>query len=102
MRLRVVAVSIEGRELAEHRIQRFNLRALFEAFISFCYVHERKPDKDMHRMALNVSQADASGTVSVDDRAMWVEVAESMGIHGIHYVDLEATRSRFAELGLKV
>jgi putative hydrolase of the HAD superfamily len=98
--LRMVAVSNEGRELTEHRIRQFNLRALFDAFISSCYVHYRKPDKDMYRMALNVSQAEVSETVYVDDRAMFVEVAGSLGMHGVHHVDLETTRSRFAEIGL--
>ena len=52
--LKVVAVSNEGQELTEHRVEKFALRQLFDAFISSCFVHCRKPDADIYRMALNV------------------------------------------------
>jgi putative hydrolase of the HAD superfamily len=98
--LQVVAVSNEGQELTEHRVEKFALRRLFDAFISSCFVHCRKPDEDMYRMALNVSQANPDKTVYIDDRLMFVEVAGSMGIRGIHHIDLRATRSRLADMNL--
>ena len=38
--------------------------------------------------------------VYIDDRAMFVEVARGLGIHGIHHTDYECTRSALACLGL--
>ena len=54
----------------------------------------------MFRMALHVSQASPEATAYVDDRMMYVEVAGSMGIRGIHHVDLETTRAKLAEMGV--
>ncbi len=54
--LRVTAVSNEGRELNDYRIQTFKLNKLIDAFISSSYVHFRKPDDDNFRVALDVSQ----------------------------------------------
>ncbi len=98
--LRVVAVSNEGRELTEHRVRTFGLRRLFDSFISSCFVHARKPDEDMFRMALDTSQAEPEHVAYVDDRPMFVEVARGMGIHGIHHVGCAETLARLEALGL--
>ncbi|MGA9531743.1 MAG: hypothetical protein WBR18_03425, partial [Anaerolineales bacterium] len=45
--LTIAAVSNEGRELMEDRIDRFDLRRLIDFFIGSCYVHFRKPDADI-------------------------------------------------------
>ena len=43
-RLKTAAISNEGRELTVYRIKKFNLTALFDYFVSSCFVHFRKPD----------------------------------------------------------
>lgn len=98
--LRTVAVSNEGKELNEYRIATFGLTSLINAFISSCYVHLRKPDVDMFRMALNISHASPDQVVYIDDRPMFVEVATALGIHGIRHCGLATTRTRLAEYGL--
>ena len=45
--LRVAVVSNEGREIAEDRIQRFNLKEFVDFFIVSAFVHIRKPDLDI-------------------------------------------------------
>jgi len=99
--LHVVAVSNEGRELTEHRIAQFHLHEIFDFFVSSCFVHYRKPDQDMYRLALDGVQSKASRTIYIDDRLMFVQVAESLGIRGIHHTSYESTRDRLAELGLR-
>lgn len=98
--LKVVAISNEGRELTEHRIATFGLDTFIDAFISSCFVHFRKPDEDIFRLALDTSQVPAEKSVYLDDRAMFVQVAAAMGIRGVHHRNLETTKSRLAELGL--
>lgn len=98
--LKVAAVSNEGRELTEHRIHQFNLTALFDAFIVSSFVHIRKPDIDIYRLALDVAQAQPEQVVYIDDRAMLVDVARSLDIHGIHHTSHAATRHALAQLGL--
>jgi putative hydrolase of the HAD superfamily len=96
--LKVVAVSNEGKELNEYRISKFGLNELFDAYISSCYVHLRKPDKDMLRMACDISQTKPGEALYVDDRLMFVEVARSYGIPGLHYESLSAAKEYISKL----
>lgn len=98
--LKITAISNEGRELTIYRIQQFNLDSLFDAFISSCFVHYRKPDPDIYRMALDVSQAAPSESIYIDDRAMFVDIARGLGFQGIQHQTYDATRTALAKWGL--
>ncbi len=98
--LKVVVVSNEGRELTADRIRRFELKEFVDIFVVSSYVHFRKPDEDIFRLALDVAQADPAEVVYVDDRPMFAEVACRLGMHEIWHRDLERTRAAFAALGL--
>jgi putative hydrolase of the HAD superfamily len=98
--LKVATVSNEGRELTQYRIKKFNLGSFVDFFISSCFVHYRKPDADLYRLALDCAQVLPNQAVYVDDRAMFVEVARAMGIRGIHHTGIESTRAALAALGL--
>ncbi|MGZ4077579.1 MAG: HAD family hydrolase, partial [Bacteroidia bacterium] len=95
--LKVIAVSNEGRELNEHRIKKFKLDKLFDAFVSSCFVHFRKPDKDIYHIACDISCTSPDQACCIDDRLMFVEVARSIGIHGIHYEGLDSAKTLLKE-----
>jgi putative hydrolase of the HAD superfamily len=92
-RLKVIAVSNEGRELNEHRIQKYKLNELFDGYISSCYVHMRKPDKDILRMACDISQTQPGQGLYIDDRNMFVEIAAAYGLQSLHYQGLDAAKA---------
>ncbi len=98
--LKLVAVNNEGRELNDYRIRQFGLIDLFDAFVSSCYVHFRKPDADIFRLALDVAQVPAGQVVYIDDRKLFVEVAGGLGMQCLHHTGEATTRQRLAELGL--
>jgi putative hydrolase of the HAD superfamily len=98
--LKVVVVSNEGRELTADRIERFRLKEFVDIFVVSSYVHFRKPDEDIFRLALDVAQADPAQVVYVDDRPMFAEVAGRLGMREIWHRDLDQTRAAFAALGL--
>ncbi len=98
--LTVAAVSNEGRELTEYRIRKFDLMPLFDCYLASAFVGRRKPDLLLYRLALDVVQARPDQVAYVDDRLMYVEVASSLGIHGIQHSDLATTREALAGLGL--
>ena len=98
--LRVVAVSNEGRELAKHRIHAFDLGAFMDFFVVSGFVHCRKPDPEIYRMALDIAQVVPERVVYIEDRKMFAEIAASFGMHAIHHADADATRAALAELGL--
>jgi len=98
--LNVAAVSNEGRELTAHRISTFRLTDFIDFFISSCFVHYRKPDADIYRIALDIAQAAAPRVVYIEDRDMFVAVAEELGIRGIVHRGYVSTREALARLGL--
>jgi putative hydrolase of the HAD superfamily len=100
--LKVAAVSNEGRELTVYRIQKFNLGTFVDFFISSCFVHFRKPDHDIYRIALDIAQVLPNQVVYIEDRAMFVEVAEGLGIRGIQHMSYQSTREALEALGLSL
>ena len=98
--LKIAVVSNEGRELNSHRIRKFKLDEFVDFFISSSFVHLRKPDADIFRMALDVAQVPASQVAYIEDRPMFVEVAKTLGICGVLHTDYESTRAKLAALGL--
>jgi putative hydrolase of the HAD superfamily len=98
--IKIGVVSNEGRELTADRIRRFGLHEFVDFFIVSCFVHFRKPDEDIFRVALDVAQALPSQVAYLEDRPMFVEVAASLGMHAICHQGLESTRERLAALGL--
>jgi putative hydrolase of the HAD superfamily len=100
-RLKIVVISNEGRELAEYRIKQFKLDAFVDFFIISGFVHFRKPDADIFRIALDIAQVLPKQVVYLEDRPMFVQVARGLDIHGIRHIDYNSTRERLAEMGLK-
>jgi putative hydrolase of the HAD superfamily len=100
--LEVAAISNEGRELTVYRVQQYNLGAVIDFFISSCFVHYRKPDEDIYRIALDIAQVRPERVVYIDDRAMFVEVAQSLGIGGIIHTAYETTRTALEGFGLSI
>jgi putative hydrolase of the HAD superfamily len=98
--LKVAVVSNEGREVTADRIRRFDLRSFVDFFVVSGFVHLRKPDEDIFRLALDLAQVPPDQTVYLEDRGMFVEVAASLGMQAIWHRDCGSTRQRLAELGL--
>lgn len=100
--LKVIAVSNEGRELTVHRVKAFDLGSVIDTFVSSCFVHVRKPDEQIFSMALDMAQVAPENTVYIDDRSMFVDVAEGLGLKGIVHESFAATKTQLQELGLSV
>ncbi len=98
--IKVAVVSNEGREVTADRIRRFRLDDFVDFFIVSAYVHFRKPDEDIFRVALDIAQAEPRRVAYIEDRPMFVEVAASMGMQAIWHRGFESTRDQLAALGL--
>jgi len=98
--LQVATVSNEGRELTAYRVQQFKLGSFIDFFISSCFVHYRKPDEDMYRIALDIAQVNPEQVIYIDDRELFVEVAKGLGIAGITHTSYDATRKSLQGWGL--
>lgn len=100
--LRVAVVSNEGRELNAYRVRQFQLNTFIDFFVSSSFVHFRKPDADIYRMALDIAQTGPEHVLYVDDRSLFVEVAEGLGIRGIIHKDYKTTLKAMEAFGLSL
>jgi putative hydrolase of the HAD superfamily len=99
--LKIAVVSNEARELNEYRIRKFKLDGFVDFFISSCFVHVRKPDADIFRLALDIAQVPARQVVFIDNTPMFVQIAEGLGIRSILHVDYRSTCAKLASFGLQ-
>ena len=97
--LQVAAVSNEGRELTTYRVQQFKMGSFIDFFVSSCFVHYRKPDEDIYRIALDISQVKPEQVIYIDDREMFVEVARGLGITGIVHNQLPSHEDVIGSVG---
>lgn len=99
--LKVVVVSNESRELNAYRIRQFDLAQFVDFFVSSCYVHFRKPDTDIFKLAFDIAQVPVKQIVYIENTPMFVQVAESLGIQSILHKDYKTTCAKLASFGLK-
>lgn len=98
--LKIAVVSNEGREIAEDRIARFRLKEFVDFFIVSAFVHFRKPDLDIYRLALDVAHVEPGKVAYIEDRPLLCEVAAGLGIHSVLNKSAAQTREILAGLGL--
>jgi putative hydrolase of the HAD superfamily len=99
--LRVAVVSNESREVNAYRIRKFKLDSFVDSFISSCFVHIRKPDPDIFRLALDIAQTPARHVLYLENTPMFVEIAEGLGIRSILHVAYKSTCAQLASFGLQ-
>jgi len=100
--LKIGVVSNEGRELTTYRVQKFALGTFVDFFVFSGFVQLRKPDPEIFQLALNIAQLAPQEIVYLDDRALFVEIASGLGMHGLHHTALETTKQALATYGLSV
>ena len=99
--LKITVVSNESRELNAYRIQKFKLDDFVDSFISSCFVQFRKPDVEIFRLALDITQAPARQVVYIENTPMFVQIAEGLGIRSILHTDYRSTCAKLTALGLR-
>jgi len=100
--LKVAVISNEGRELNQYRINTYKLNEFIDFFISSSFVHFRKPDADIFKVAIDISQSDVATSIFIDDRELFVQIAEGLGLRGICHTTYEDTRTQLAAYGLEL
>lgn len=95
---KIVALSNASREMNEYRINKFKLNDLFDFYVSSCYVHVRKPNPAIYKMALDTAQARPGESVYIDDRLPFIEIAAKIGIRTLHYQSLDSAREYFKNI----
>jgi len=100
--LKIAVINNEARELNDYRINKFQLNQFVDFFISSCFVHIRKPDVDIFRLALDIAHVLPENALYIDDTQMFVDIARDLGIRSIHHTDCKSTLLELSSLGLKI
>lgn len=89
---RIISINNEGKELNDYRVQKFKLHDCFDAFVSSCEVGMRKPDPGIFKLAMGIAQISEKQCVYFDDRIMFVNTAQKLGIKAYQHVTFEKTK----------
>ncbi len=73
--------------------------AIFQLFFSSCYLHARKPEEPIFRMALEVTQRPAGQCVFIDDRSLNLESPRRLGMNVIHHQNASQTLTELQSMG---
>jgi putative hydrolase of the HAD superfamily len=96
------AINNEPFELNEYRIKQFDLRRDFLMFFSSCYIHSRKPEEHIFRVALEVTQRSPQQCIFIDDRPLNLESPRRLGFNVIHHQNAAQLRSELRNYGVEV
>lgn len=96
------AINNEPFELNEYRIREFNLRRDFLVFFSSCYIHSRKPEEHIFRVALEVTQRPPGQCIFIDDRPLNLESPRRLGFNVIQHQNAEQLRAELRSHGVEV
>lgn len=100
--VKIAALSNEGKEIAQDRIERFNLNNFIDFFVISGCVHLRKPDPEIYQLVLDLAQLPAQEIVYIEDRYPFVEMGRSLGMHAIHHTTKESTESQLESYSIGV
>ena len=94
----MATINNESRELNYYRMEKFDLRRIFDLFFSSCFVGLRKPERDIYRLALETTQIPAESCCFIDDRALNLECAAKLGMHVVEMDSIGRLRADLAKL----
>jgi putative hydrolase of the HAD superfamily len=95
---RLISINNEGKELNDYRVKKFKLHDCFDAFVSSCEVNMRKPDPGIFKLAMGIAQALPQECVYFDDRIMFVNAAQKLGIRSFQHTGFESTKKILEDL----
>lgn len=90
----------EAREPNEYRFSRYNLREVFDAAFSSCYLGLRKPQPAIYRRALDILGKPAERILFIDDRQENAAAAAAAGIKAIRFDGADKLRRDLETLGV--
>jgi putative hydrolase of the HAD superfamily len=96
------SINNEPFELNEYRIETFSLRREFQVFFSSCYLGCRKPEENIFRIALEVTQRKPENCLFIDDRPLNLESPRRLGMHAIHCQNAQQLRVDLQKFGVEV
>jgi putative hydrolase of the HAD superfamily len=92
-RYTLMTLNNESEELNKHRIEKFGISQIFEAFLSSCWLGVRKPIRRFYNRGLGIAQAEAATSLFIDDRQQNLISASTLGMNVVHFTSATQLRS---------
>jgi len=92
-RYTLMTLNNESEELNKHRIEKFGISPIFEAFLSSCWLGVRKPILRFYNRGLGIAQAEAAASLFIDDRQQNLISASTLGMNVVHFTSATQLRS---------
>lgn len=89
----LMTLNNEAEELNRHRIEKFGISQIFEAFLSSCWLGVRKPLRRFYNRGLGIAHADAATSLFIDDRQQNLISAGTLGMSVILFKSASQLRS---------
>ena len=83
-RYELSTINNESLELNLYRIRNFKLNTYFSTFFSSCFLHLRKPEAEIFKKVLQMTQAIPEECLFIDDREENIEQAAKQGFQVIY------------------
>lgn len=96
----MATINNESRELNVYRIEKYGLRKIFRLFVSSCFVGLRKPEQDIYRVALEITQMPPQQCCFIDDRSLNLECAAKLGMQTFEMQTLDQLRKDLGKIGV--
>ena len=93
-------INNESRELNLYRIEKCGMRKIFGVFVSSCFVGLRKPESEIYRLALEITQIAPEQSCFIDDRPLNLESAAKMGMATIRMQTVEQLKADLGKMGV--
>jgi putative hydrolase of the HAD superfamily len=94
----LMTLNNESEELNRHRIEKFGISQIFEAFLSSCWLGVRKPIRRFYNRALGIAHAEPASSLFIDDRQQNLTPASSLGMNVVLFKSAEQLRSDLERL----
>ena len=95
--LALMTMNNESEALNLHRIRHFGLRDIFSAFLSSCWLGERKPTLRYFHRVLALTQVEPAHSLFIDDRSQNLEPAQRLGMDTILFRSAEQLEHELKE-----
>jgi len=87
----------ESLELNLYRIEKFGLKRYFSNFFSSCFLGVAKPNLEIYRKVLQITQTPANRCLLIDDRQPNAEAAAECGFQILHLPDVSELEKKLVE-----
>jgi putative hydrolase of the HAD superfamily len=94
----LMTMNNEAEELNKHRIEKFGISGIFDAFLSSCWLGVRKPIRGFYNRGLGIAHAEAATSLFIDDRPQNILSASSLGMNAVLFKSAAQLRSDLERL----